>query len=467
MKGMAKCRNLRISLRLGGDPNEHGQRQGEAMEKLAETLPDDAHYVRQVTALGDRRTVMASEHIENADGMRLVRAGASINRELYDKLVRHKLLKPLDSSLNVDNPVTVTTLLHEAKSLLDREPCLAQIIEMTPHQEPMRVLGAVALNEALSFKLTVCHERAPEKFKHLLRVALASVFLGDHLGLGDGELVELASAGLFHDLGELHIDPQLFAAPRPLSQAERRQIYTHPYVAYLILKSFSQYHPRISSAVLDHHERLDGSGYPRGLRGAAVNSMGLMLAVTELVVVMLERTRSRPDPQRMAAMLKLNMERFGQERVTPFIEVILRQGCGQSDGESADHAITADALRSHLATLGGVLQLPANWPSTPTANFVAEQLDALRQLASRIGLSSESTVDTVALLGDDAAGLAEMEHLVGELSYQVSAVVHEVERRWPQMEVDDAIRGWLQAASALDRAPAAIPTADTMTADSD
>lgn len=435
------------------------------MEKLAETLPDDAHYVRQVTALGDQRTVVASEHIENADGMRLVRAGSPVNRELYDRLVRHKLLKPLDSSLNVDNPVTVATLLHEAKSLLDREPCLAQIIELTPHQEPMRVLGAVALNEPLSFKLTVCHERAPEKFRHLLRVALTSVFLGDHMGLGDGELVELASAGLFHDLGELHLDPQLFAAGRPLSQAERRQIYAHPYVAYLILSSFPQYHPRISTAVLDHHERIDGSGYPRGLRGAAVNSMGLMVAVSELVVVMLERTRSRPDPQRMAAKLKLNMEHFGQERVTPFIEAILRQGCGQSDGETADHAITAENLRSHLASLSSVLQLPANWPSTPTAEFVSEQLDTLRHLASRIGVSSESAVDTVALLGDDAEGLAEMEHLARELVYQVNAVVHEVERRWPQREGDDAIGDWLLAAAALDGAPPAKSAADTTTAD--
>jgi len=325
------------------------------MEKIKNTLPDDAHYVRHVTDMGDKHPVVASEHIENADGMRLVRAGTRVNSELFDKLVRHKLLKPLDSSLSAEDAVIVSTLLNDAKRMLSQEPCLGQMVELTPHREPLRVLGAVSLNEALSFKLTVCREQAWEKYNHLLRVALASVFLGDHLRLSDTELVQLATAGLFHDLGELHVDPKIFSARRPLSPAERRQIYAHPYVAYLILKSFPQYHPHISTAVLDHHERIDGSGYPRGLRGDAVSSMGLMLAVTELVVVMLGRTHSRPDPRCMASQLKLNVDRFGQPRIAPFVELMVQQGCGFNSNDLMGDAPTAEALHVRLSALGAVL----------------------------------------------------------------------------------------------------------------
>lgn len=419
------------------------------MESEDANLPDDTHYVRHVTDLGSRRPVVAREHIENTDGLRLVRAGASIDSSLYDKLVRHKLLKSLDSSLSVEDALTTSRLLRDAKGLLSQEACLAHIVDASPHREPLRVLAAVVLNEPLAFKLTVCREQMPEKYHHLLRVALAGIFLGDHLRLSDGELVELATAGLFHDLGELHVDPQLFSATRSLKRDERRQIYTHPYVAYLILKRFPQYHPRISTAVLDHHERIDGSGYPRGLRGSAVSSMGSMLAVMELVVVMLERTGSRPDPERMAAKLKLNLERFGQERVGPFIELVLRQGCGVSSGDLADHAITSEALQARLDALGGVLQLPAEWPDTPTAQFIADQIEVLRRMATRIGLSLESPAATVALLGDDREGLAEMEHLTRELGYQVGATLNEAERRWHGAEHDAVVDDWMRTAGAL------------------
>ena len=83
--------------------------------------------------------------------------------------------------------------------------------------------------------------------------------LGIRSNLPQAELHALAMASAFHDLGELCIDQSFFAQGHHMTLEERRHLYVHPITGYLMLRDFTELPKGTAEAVLQHHERLDGS----------------------------------------------------------------------------------------------------------------------------------------------------------------------------------------------------------------
>jgi len=104
--------------------------------------------------------------------------------------------------------------------------------------------------------------------EHTERVALLAVRVGDLLGLPAARLRQLALGGLLHDIGKLAVDDTILKKPAPLTDAEFAAIRRHPDAGVQLLRELGGFRPGVIALVRDHHERLDGSGYPRGLTGA-------------------------------------------------------------------------------------------------------------------------------------------------------------------------------------------------------
>jgi HD-GYP domain-containing protein (c-di-GMP phosphodiesterase class II) len=116
---------------------------------------------------------------------------------------------------------------------------------------------------------------------HTRSVALLSVQVGDELGLSAARLRELAIGALLHDIGKLSVPDAILRKPAALSDEEFEVIRRHPgWGRDLVLQlGFS---PQVARLVLDHHERLDGSGYPRGLREAELDLETRVLATCDV-----------------------------------------------------------------------------------------------------------------------------------------------------------------------------------------
>jgi HD-GYP domain-containing protein (c-di-GMP phosphodiesterase class II) len=100
-------------------------------------------------------------------------------------------------------------------------------------------------------------------------------------------------AGLVHDIGKIHVPAEILSKPTALTEIEMQMIKTHPVTAYDILKSVEFPWP-VARIVLEHHERMDGSGYPRGLPGAEVLLEARILAVADVVEAMASDRPYRP-----------------------------------------------------------------------------------------------------------------------------------------------------------------------------
>ncbi len=108
--------------------------------------------------------------------------------------------------------------------------------------------------------------------EHTRRVAALAVAIGERFGLPAARLRALAIGGLLHDIGKLSIPNSILQKPGPLDDAEFALIKRHPVHGYELLTELGGFNDTVVHLVLDHHERLDGSGYPRGIDADALSA---------------------------------------------------------------------------------------------------------------------------------------------------------------------------------------------------
>ena len=117
---------------------------------------------------------------------------------------------------------------------------------------------------------------------HVRRVAAYALVIADALGLDGAPRRTVELTALFHDVGKIHEAlSDLVHEPRKLTRAERRAIATHPARGADVIAPIAEFHPRLAQAVLAHHERWNGSGYPRQLAGARIPLAARIVAIAD------------------------------------------------------------------------------------------------------------------------------------------------------------------------------------------
>jgi HD-GYP domain-containing protein (c-di-GMP phosphodiesterase class II) len=129
-------------------------------------------------------------------------------------------------------------------------------------------------------ELTSLESLGPLDSAHHLRVAEVAVTIGRQMGLGKPDLRILARSGLLHDIGKHLIPDSILLKPGPLNDAELTLMKEHPRLGAEIVASAGTRGPELG-AVLHHHERIDGSGYPKGLLGDAIPLAARVVAVAD------------------------------------------------------------------------------------------------------------------------------------------------------------------------------------------
>lgn len=135
--------------------------------------------------------------------------------------------------------------------------------------------------------------RDPYTAGHQQRVAHLACAIADKMGLTEERIEGIHMASLIHDLGKIYIPAEILSKPGKLSDFEYVIIKTHPEVGHNILKNVDFPWP-IASMVFQHHERLDGSGYPSGISGDEILLESRILAVADTVESMASHRPYRP-----------------------------------------------------------------------------------------------------------------------------------------------------------------------------
>jgi HD-GYP domain-containing protein (c-di-GMP phosphodiesterase class II) len=112
--------------------------------------------------------------------------------------------------------------------------------------------------------------------------ALSSYLLAKWSGLQQKDWMQAAFAGLFHDIGNTKIDPAILLKPSPLSAAEVEEMRSHTTYGYQILKNVRAINEGVKLAALQHHEKVDGSGYPLRLDGSKIHIYAKIVGITDI-----------------------------------------------------------------------------------------------------------------------------------------------------------------------------------------
>lgn len=138
------------------------------------------------------------------------------------------------------------------------------------------------LDDTLAALAAVLEQRDPYTAGHQKHVGMLAVSIGRELGFDQDRLHALNLAAIVHDLGKIQVPVEILTKPARLNAAEFALIKQHPLVGYNILKTIDFPWP-IADIVVQHHEVLDGSGYPFGLKGEQILPEARVLTVADIV----------------------------------------------------------------------------------------------------------------------------------------------------------------------------------------
>jgi putative nucleotidyltransferase with HDIG domain len=152
------------------------------------------------------------------------------------------------------------------------------------HEQHSKILRQ-SLEQSIQIIAATVEARDPYTAGHQRRVSELATAIAQEIGLNEEEIQGIHFAALIHDLGKIHIPAEILSKPGKLSEIEFMLIKTHPQAGYDILKDVKFPWP-IADIILQHHEKMDGSGYPHGLKGDQIRLESKIITVADVVEAM-------------------------------------------------------------------------------------------------------------------------------------------------------------------------------------
>lgn len=393
------------------------------------------HALATILEASQTKSIIASRDIFDISGTKLWARDQPVSGALQRKLLDRQLRNPLESCLLAEDGVTSQTLVQSTRALLAADDPLATLVR--PHAARLaQEVPHLPLHSVAQLLLTAGQASRPETFDHAVRAMLLA---GALMASSGGRVAELRLAmlcGLLHDLGEMYIDPRFGEADadRALDFQSYQHLVVHPHVGQLLVTQLTDYPASIARAVAEHHERLDGSGYPHGLHKDAQSPLGRLLAVTETSLAVLRGRK--PFLPRISVALRAVPGEFDlgwvgriadAARAHPALHATLSPADVQARLARLDHALKAAQDRA------GSLLAGAETPPLKDALGLSQHL--LGRLRAGWYASGLWSCD-----GLDAVDAAEVESIEDELFYRLQAIERAARLRAGDLPPADARR---------------------------
>ncbi|HSW27527.1 MAG TPA: HD domain-containing phosphohydrolase [Burkholderiaceae bacterium] len=396
-------------------------------------LTANQHALATILEASQTKSIIASRDIFDIAGIKLWARDQPVSGALQRKLLDRQLRNPLESCLLAEDGVTSQTLVTCTEELLARDTPLSALLR----SQALKVMPQVAhlpLHSVAQLLLTAGQASRPDSFDHAVRaMALAGALMAAHGG-GTAELRQAMLGGLLHDLGEMYIDPRYGEADanRSLDFISYQQLVVHPHVGQLLVAQLTNYPGTVCRAIAEHHERLDGSGYPHGLRRDDVSPLGRLLAVVEAALGALRHDGVHLS--RASVALRVVPDEFDLSWVGSIADSAREAGASQVQSNLGDVKMRLGRLDAELqaahdatAALAGEAESPA------LKNALALALHLLGRL--RAGWYSSGLWSTECVGMQNAAEADAME---SELLFRLRSIERATRLRAGELAADEA-----------------------------
>lgn len=245
-----------------------------------------------------------------------------------------ELLHQIDEAWNYDLEMAVIykETLSSIKDLLGKiqEGEQANIEEMLTRFSPL--IKHALEHRHVFHPLHTLKGKDEYTYRHSINVGLLSALIARLLGLPDEVCIEVGEAGLFHDIGKLEIPDEILNKPATFNNEEREMMRKHTQYGYALLRKFPNLPKSLADVALLHHERLNGTGYPFGLRHENIPlSVQIVSVADKFDALVSDRVyREKVSPFEAAAVL-WNAQFAGLMNpavVTPFVTYMIESYIG-------------------------------------------------------------------------------------------------------------------------------------------
>lgn len=402
---------------------------------LADSFPQaNPHYLDRMIEKGHSCDIEAGEDIYSANGIKLVARGTRISDAMRERLLVHKLLKPLEKSVAIRCGMNRNALLAQAETLLDENA------EQHPLLNDRRLLNWIAtipLNSTLNGFLSLA-DNDEQILQHGLLVALTALGLGARLQCSDESMRTIATAALMHDLGELYIEPHYLDRKKPLNGEEWRHVSVHPIIGCKIACELCNLDQAVGRAILEHHERGDGCGYPRGLTLEQLSWEGQIIGAAETIASM-ARLLNHPM-ERAELALRMIPGEFDRQIISTFREAVKTATSDEvlqpmePAGETAEQTFERIAAAFHLLenAQSDIEKLPH--PIQNLIERICRRFSLIKRIFSSAGLDQP-------LEAFHDQNLSEEENEL--LMHEIGLILHELHWRMGELARDISCRASL------------------------
>ncbi len=259
-------------------------------------LPDiphqtNRHFMDAVVKSTHEQEISLTDDIYNQNGVKLLSRGAKVSSDTYSKVISHKLVKPIELCLSVDDAPTGEMLARTAEQVLDEFPLLTDLCSWKHGRvTPLGMLKQCKMGEGASSLLAVAFAQNPLAARHAVMTSLIAMGLCNAHRYNDPQmLVSLCLAGLFHDIGELYVDPASMQSDHVLSAQQWHAYSSHPIIGAALAREVCRFDKTTQQAILEHHEYADGFGYPRNLCGKGLSVAGRLASLSEVLAALITK----------------------------------------------------------------------------------------------------------------------------------------------------------------------------------
>ncbi|MFH1639553.1 MAG: HD domain-containing phosphohydrolase, partial [Chloroflexota bacterium] len=218
-----------------------------------------------------RRNQLAEKGEATFEGVHLCKDGSVIPVERHSNVIK------------LGNKRYILTVAHDTTERKKTEEEIKQSLARLQR----------AIEQAINTMALITELRDPYTAGHQHRVSQLSLAIAQEMNLPDYQVEGIRIASLVHDIGKMHVPAEILSKPGKLTALEFEMIKAHCQVGYDILKTIDFPWP-IAQIVLQHHERINGSGYPAGLTGEKALLEAKIMAVADVVEAMSSHRPYRP-----------------------------------------------------------------------------------------------------------------------------------------------------------------------------
>lgn len=243
------------------------------------------HYLHYLVNLSAISPVFTTRDILTAEGEFLLTANSLLDERACKKLENKLLANSLPSSVQLTSPLAASGLLQYLLNTIRSTEYFQSLAE---RKHPLSSLEPVCAEldkfPLVQQFLTVMSSQMNDLFQRTLCVGLWGLYIAQEMRLPASEAAEIFWAGMTHDIGMLFIDPKILHKTEKLTAEDWQHIQSHVEISRCVLADIPGFPGVIVTAVAEHHERCDGTGYPLAKVESELSLAGQILAVADAIV---------------------------------------------------------------------------------------------------------------------------------------------------------------------------------------